>query len=47
MSSLQFNSIFGFRSDDKGIHTSRTLILAELSWLINLERAAPYLLNCA
>jgi hypothetical protein len=34
MSSLQFNSIFGFRSDDKGIHTSRPMMLADLSALL-------------
>jgi hypothetical protein len=34
ISSLRFSSIFGFRSDDKGIHTSRTMILAELSALL-------------
>jgi hypothetical protein len=34
MSSLRFNSIFGFRSGDKGTHTSRTMMLAELSALL-------------
>ena len=34
ISSLRFSSIYGFRSDDKGIHTSRTMILAELSALL-------------
>lgn len=34
MSSLRFNPDFGFRSGDKGTHTSRTMMLAELSALI-------------
>ena len=34
MSSLRFNSIFGFRSDYQGIHTSRPMMLADLSTLL-------------
>jgi hypothetical protein len=34
MNSLRFNPDFGFRSGDKGTHTSRTMMLAELSALL-------------
>jgi hypothetical protein len=34
MSSIRFHSEFGFRSGDKGTHTSRTMMLAELSALL-------------
>lgn len=36
MSRLRFNPDFGFRSGDKGTHTSRTMMLAELSALLSI-----------